>query len=109
MAISWRLKTCLATQHGIHRATDLQRLIVKKTGVLISVQNLCRYLNQKPKEIRLSTLELICTSIGCDLKDFCEIRPKENLVFTEIKKLSWQNTPKAKRALKNFPDPKLYE
>lgn len=108
MAVHWRLKTFLSTKHGIYRATQLQKRIVKKTGVLISLQNICNYLNTKPKAIRLKTLELIVTALECDLSDFLEIKPAKTDPG-ETKKLSYQNTPISKRAVKNFPNPKEYK
>lgn len=108
MAISWRLKTYLATKHGIYQATSLQKRIVKKTGVLISAQNLCNYLNNKPKSIRLKTVELIVTALECELSDFLEIKPSETAVG-DTRKLSYQNTPLSKRAISQFPDPKNYQ
>ena len=108
MAISWRLKTYLATKHGIYLATHLQKRIVSKTGVLISTQNLCNYMNAKPKSIRLKTVELIVTALECELSDFFDIKASEVSVG-ETKKLSYQNTPLAKRAVSKFPDPKNYQ
>lgn len=113
MAINWKLKTYLATKHGIYGATALQKQIIKKTGVIISIQNLCNYIDKKPKAIRLKTIEIVCKALSCELKDFCEVKTelstnpgKESIC--EIKKLSYQNTPHSKRAFKNFPDPKDY-
>ena len=106
MAIHWRLKTYLAHQ-GIYSATGLQRKIVDKTGVLISIQNLCNYLNAKPRTLRLHTMELICTALDCELQAFCEV--KSGIAkLAEVKKLAYGNTPPAKRAVKQFPDPKEY-
>jgi DNA-binding Xre family transcriptional regulator len=106
--INWRLKTYLATSHGIFDATSLQKRIVKKTGVLISIQNLCNYIDKKPKSIRLKTVELIVTALECKLSDFLEIRPSE-ITIGETTKLSYQNTPLSKRAISQFPDPKNYK
>ena len=106
--ISWRLKTYLATSHGIFDATSLQKRIVKKTGVLISIQNLCNFLDQKPKSIRLKTIELIVTSLECSMSDFLEVKPAEFTVG-ETTKLSYQNTPLSKRAVSQFPNPKDYK
>lgn len=106
--ISWRLKTLLATSHGIFDATSLQKRIVKKTGILISIQNLCNYLDQKPKSIRLKTLELIVTALECNLSDFLEVKPAE-ITVGETQKLSYQNTPLSKRAVHQFPDPRNYK
>lgn len=108
MAISWRLKTYLATKQGIYHASALQKRIVKKTGVLISSQNIGNYLNRKPKSIRLKTVELIVTALECKLSDFLEIKP-EGTTVGETKKLSYQNTPLSKRAISQFPDPKNYQ
>ena len=76
MAIVWRLKTYLATQHGIHTAVAFQKLIVKKTGILVSAQNIRNYLGKKPKILPLQTIELIVTALGCELHDFCRVTAK---------------------------------
>jgi DNA-binding Xre family transcriptional regulator len=106
LAIHWRLKTHLANQ-GVYSATQLQRKIVDKTGVLISIQNLCNYLNEKPKTLRLHTMELICTALECELTAFCEVKGGTKKL-AEVKKLAYGNTPHAKRAVKQFPDPNEY-
>jgi len=63
VTIHWRLKTYLTTKHGIYGAVALQKIIANKTGVLISVQNLCNYLEKKPKQIPLQTMELFVTAL----------------------------------------------
>jgi DNA-binding Xre family transcriptional regulator len=108
MAIYWRLRTHLATQHGIFTATALQELIVKKTGILVSLVNLCRYLRKKPRQLRLETAELLCTALGCQLSAFCQIEPRRSRPG-RTKKLGPENTPKVKRGLKAFPDPANYD
>jgi len=106
MAIHWRLKTYLASQ-GIYSATKLQQKIVEKTGVLISIQNLCNYLNHRPKILRLGTVELICSALDCELQTFCTVSGGVKKL-SEVKKLAYGNTPLSKRATKQFPDPKEY-
>jgi DNA-binding Xre family transcriptional regulator len=110
MAISWRLKTFLSSQRNIRTAIELQKRVAKKTGILISVQNLCLLMNKKPCSLKLKTMELICTALECNLSDFCEIKPAEiKSSKSAVKKLSYQNTPFAKRAQKRFPEPKDYK
>jgi DNA-binding Xre family transcriptional regulator len=111
MAIIWRLKTHLATKHGIFSAVDFQKKIIQTTGVIISVQNLRTYLNQKPKQIPLKTIELICTTLQCDFSVFCEVKPGKPVEGKPPpKKLSFRNTPIKKRgAGQCFPDPTHYE
>ena len=113
MAIHWGLKTFLATRHGIFAATDLQKLVIKKTGVLISLTNLCNYLEKKPKTLRLATMEILCQALQCKLEDFCRIKPPagqpDSGAAGTLRKLSFQNTPHAKRAQISFPDPENYK
>jgi DNA-binding Xre family transcriptional regulator len=111
VAIHWRLKTYLATQHGIYSAVDLQKKITQNTGIIISAQNLRTYLNETPKSIPLKTIELLCTALQCELSHLLEIKPK-SLIRGKVqpKKLSYLNTPINKRAKGElFPDPTHYE
>lgn len=106
--IRWKLKTLMAQKHQIYSVTELQKLIVKKTGVVISVANLCKYVNKQPKMIRFETMEIICSALECELSSILKVSPK---VFNPEKKskLSFKNTPKAKIATKAFPEPRDYE
>ena len=106
MAVHWRLKTYLATKHGIYRINTFQKLIVKKTGVLISAQNLSQYM-KSPKTLRLTTIEILCSALECELSDFCTVGPG-TMKPESLRKLSFQNTPLSKRAAKNFPNPSDY-
>jgi DNA-binding Xre family transcriptional regulator len=86
----------------------LQKLILKKTGVLISIANLCKYVNGQPKMVRLETMEIICSALGCELSNIMKVGPK---AFDPERKskLSFKNTPKSKIAVKSFPEPGDYE
>jgi DNA-binding Xre family transcriptional regulator len=106
MAISWRLKTLLSTKYSIHSSTEFKKKIEEKTGVVISLQNVCNLVNKKPVAIRLETIEIICTTLECKLKDFLQIKEKEIIKKTK-KKLSFKNTPHSKRT-NHFPDPEDY-
>ena len=109
MAIHWHLKTYLARKHGIFRPTDLQALVVERTNVLISLANICKFLNKKPVGVKLQTMELICTALNCNLNDFCEIKPSTNQRPERQTKLSPKHTPNSKTAVTAFPDPGNYE
>lgn len=106
--IRWKLKSEMVEKHQIYSVTGLQKLIVKKTGVVISVANLCKYVNGQPKMIRLETIEIICTALECELSSILKVGPK---AFNPDKKtkLSFKNTPKSKIATKGFPEPGDYE
>lgn len=107
MAINWKLKTYLATKHSIYSATELRKKISKTTGVIISIQQLCNIIN-RPSTIRLSTMEIICTALQCQLSDFLQIVGKKSRRPENSQKLSYKNTPLCKRSHNHFPDPKDY-
>lgn len=109
MAIQWRLKSYLAQTHNIWDARKLQKRVLEQTNVKISHQNLCKLMHQKPSMIRLSTLELICTALQCELKDFCRVTPSRRQRPQRVRKLAFENTPHTKRAVNAFPDPADYE
>ncbi len=108
MAVQWALRSYLAAKHGLYRPVDVQKTIVKRTGVMISLQNLCNLLTKKPKTIRLATMEVICSAFSCTLDDFCGVKPKK-MRSDSVKKLSFANTPHSKRAIRDFPEPKDYD
>jgi DNA-binding Xre family transcriptional regulator len=107
MPIRWELKKYLAQKHAIFSATEFKKLVAKQTGVIISVQNLCNYLNSKPKMIRLTTIEIICLALNCKLEAFCQITSGK-IKKRNGEKLSYKNTPLIKRGVHRFPNPKDY-
>ena len=107
MCIQWKLKKYLEQKHAIYSATELKKKIEKDTGVVISLQNLCNYLNKTPVMIRLHTVEIICSALNCKLSDFCAITP-DGVKKKNHEKLSYKNTPLAKRGVIQFPNPKDY-
>jgi len=108
MSISWRLKHSLATRYQIYTVTEFQKRIVKKTGVRISIANLCKYVNGTPKLIRLETIEILCTALECGLDEFLRVLPKK-MDPEKKRKLSYKNTPSSKIAVKAFPEPEDYK
>lgn len=107
MPIQWNLKNYLSKKHGIYSATELKKAITVKTGVVISLQNLCNHLNSTPTMIRLATIEIICSALNCKLDAFCQITPGEKKK-KDNEKLSYKNTPLAKRGIHQFPNPADY-
>jgi DNA-binding Xre family transcriptional regulator len=108
MAIHWTFKQYLASKQQIYTATELQKKIVKETGVVISVAQLCKLVNGRPKMIRFETAEIITSALGCELADFLVITPKK-MNPNQKKKLSFKNTPRCKIAVRAFPRPEDYK
>ena len=107
MAINWQLKAFLAKQHDIYRPTDLQKRVAAKTNVLVSLSNISKLMSQRPSQIKLSTMELLCTTFDCCLSDFCQIKPSTRRLPEGVRKLSYKNA--TKKGASDFPDPKEYE
>jgi len=107
VGVKWHLKSFVVHKHQIYTATDLQRLVLKKTGIVISISHLCNYLNKKPKMIRFESLEIVCSALGCNLNDFFQITPKK-MNPNRKRKLAHNKTPQSKIAVKSFPDPEDY-
>lgn len=108
MAIHWTFKQYLSAKHQIYTATDLQKRIVKETGVVISVAQLCKLVNRKPKQIRFETAEILCSALQCKLSDFLKISARQ-MNPSQKRKLSYKNTPLSKIARKAFPSPEDYK
>lgn len=106
--IKWKLKRFLSEKHHLYSVTELQKRIVKKTGVAISLANLCKLVNGQPGMLRLSTIEILCTALDCQLTDFCQVGPKA-MNPDRPRKLSFKNTPKSKIGAKSFPKPSDFE
>ena len=108
MSIKWNLKKYIKKKHSIYSATEFKKMIQKKTGVSISLQNICNYLNKNPAMIRLETMEIICTALNCNLQEILKISP-EKKPNKATRKLSYKNTPHAKKGLSDFPNPEDYD
>jgi len=108
MSITWGLKKYIEKKHSIYSSTDFKKLIHKNTGVSISLQNICNYLNTNPPMIRLKTMEIICTALDCNLQDILKITPSKKKNKT-TRKLSYKNTPHAKKGIIDFPNPEDYD
>lgn len=108
MPIKWNLKRYLAAKHHIYSAKELQRLVIKKTGIIISHANICKLVNNEPRQLNLKTVEIICSALSCELSDFFNVTPKNFSKKDNPRKLSPSKAP-ITRILKNeFPIPENY-
>jgi DNA-binding Xre family transcriptional regulator len=75
MPSNWTLKKWLAIEHDIYRASDLRQRIIERTGVQLSLSSVSELLRQTPKVVKLSTMQILCTTFQCQLSDFLEVTP----------------------------------
>lgn len=75
MPTKWTLKKWLAVEHDIYRASELRERILERTGVQLSHASVSALLRQTPKVIKLSTMQVLCTTFQCTMSDFLEVTP----------------------------------
>jgi DNA-binding Xre family transcriptional regulator len=75
MPIKWKLRECLK-ERGITSASQVSKLVLNRTGYVLSTQAVCDLFNEQPKMIRLETSEALCNAFHCCLNDFVEVVPK---------------------------------
>jgi DNA-binding Xre family transcriptional regulator len=106
MPIRWNLRKWLAVNHDIYRATELREVILNRAGVEISPQSLRSLLSGQPKELKVSTMEALCTALQCNMSDFCDVVPRKRKVSRRRK----PNAAHAKREqnVSAFPSPSQF-
>ncbi len=75
MPVEWKLKKWLAVERDIYRPSELQALIVEKTGVHLSLQAISALVNGKPSGMRFQTMQVVCNALECEVCDFFSIKP----------------------------------
>jgi DNA-binding Xre family transcriptional regulator len=76
MPVEWKLKKWLAVERDIYRPYELKALLAEKAGVYLSSQAVSALMNSTPRELRIATLQALCTALDCNLSDFFEIHPE---------------------------------
>jgi hypothetical protein len=75
--IEWRVRLACA-ERGIWSATELQRLVFRRTAVQLNVQTLQAWFRQRPVRIEVRTLNAVLNALGCDLKDLIQFEPPQS-------------------------------
>ncbi len=72
--IEWRVRMACA-ERGIWSATELQRLVHRRTGVRLSPQTLQAWFRDRPVRIEVRTLTAILNALDCALTDVIVFDP----------------------------------
>ncbi len=72
--IEWRVRLACA-ERSIWSATELQRLVLRRTGVPLNVQTLQSWFRQRPVRIEVRTLNAVLNALGCPLTDLIQFEP----------------------------------
>lgn len=73
MSLRWKLRQIMA-KNDIWTGTELARIMEEKTGYKMSAPSISALINQEPKQMKMSTLDALCTTLNC--------KPDELLVHT---------------------------
>ena len=65
----------MLVNRNIHRPNQLSDALWAEAGFKISIQAIHMLINKQPEALRISTMQAICTALGCKLSDFFEIYP----------------------------------
>jgi len=105
MPIHWTLKKWLAVEHDIYRPSELRERILERTGVALSHQAVSDLLSKPPRALKLSTMEVLCTTFQCVLSDFCQVvagKPKPGRLKRPY---AAHGKRRRERAIAAFPSP----
>jgi DNA-binding Xre family transcriptional regulator len=118
MPVEWNLKKWLVVERNIYRPSELQALIIEKTGVHLSLQAISTLVNGKPSGMRFQTMQVICNALDCDVCDFFSIKAdsakeqkEQRRIVGESPKRLYGNNAKqeVKKPMSMFPDPRPSE
>lgn len=93
MPVEWNLRKWLAVNRDIYRPVDLQRLLVEKAGVHLSLQAVSALMQSPPRALRIATLEALCAALDCKASDFFDVLPPTPQQREKLKKAVGE-TPK---------------
>lgn len=105
MPVQWTLKKWLAVEHDIYRPSELRERILERTGVALSHQAVSDLLRRPPKALKLSTMEVLCTTFQCALSDFCQVVPGKPKPGRLRRPYAAHGKRRRERTIATFPSP----
>ncbi len=105
MPIQWTLKKWLAVEHDIYRPSELRERILERTSVALSHQAVSDLLRRPPKSLKVSTMEILCTTFQCALSDFCQVVPGKAKLGRLKRPYVAHGKRRRERAVVAFPSP----
>ncbi|MGH9165966.1 MAG: helix-turn-helix domain-containing protein [Acidimicrobiales bacterium] len=74
MRLRWRLRMA-AAEREVWTGAELRRLMAERAGTELSAASVSELMTKQPSQVKLSTLEAICTALGCTPNDLFEEDP----------------------------------
>lgn len=109
--IVWNFRIWLAKEHEIFSPVQLQKVLVTRAGVRLSLQTLSNLMKNCPGAIRFQTMQAICNALNCRLSDFCQMTPDahqiEHMNTGDPKRLYGSHSKDISKE-RIYPDPSEY-
>jgi DNA-binding Xre family transcriptional regulator len=108
--VVWNFRVWLAREREIFSPTQLQKVLVERAGVRLSLQALSSLMKGRPEAIRFQTMQAICNALNCRLSDFCQMTPDKQFGRPNVadpKRLYGSLSPVARKE-RIYPDPSEY-
>ena len=98
MAVEWRLRKIMA-ENNIWSGAELARKMEEITGYKLSAPSIAALINEPPKQIKVTTLDALCSALNCKPNDLLFHKPtvivsKDNNYEVDVKKVSNGNERK---------------
>lgn len=74
MSFHWNLRREMLLRKNVHRAVDLQ-VLLREHGLDLSLPSVCKLMKEPEKSLNLSTAQVVCNALHCNLNDFCVMEP----------------------------------
>lgn len=94
MAFEWKLRKIMV-ENNIWSGAELARRMEETTGYKLSPPSIAALLNESPKQVKLTTLDALCSALNCKPNDLLVHKPttiassnQKNEIFRENKKVS---------------------
>lgn len=71
MSIEWKLRQVMAKKN-VWTGSELLRMMEDKAGFTMTPASISALLNEKPKLIRVETLDALCTALECSPEELIE-------------------------------------
>lgn len=77
MALEWRLRKVMA-ERGVWSGSELRRLMMDKSGFVISPPSISALLTGEPRQMKAETMDALCTALQCTPSDLWAHTPTYN-------------------------------
>jgi len=74
LAVEWRLRKIMA-DNNIWSGAELARKMEEITGYKLSAPSIAALINEPPKQIKITTLDALCSALNCKPNDLFIHKP----------------------------------